>query len=67
MIKVPEKSVVKNTDTDIHAYTHSLAPRMADRAPVPTIAIVFGARRGSAFFWFFNRTADADPMVRVRL
>lgn len=40
---------------------------MADRAPVPTMAIVLGVLKGSALLLFFSRTAEAPPMVRMRL
>ena len=34
---------------------------------MPTTARVFGALRGSVLFVFFRRTAEAAPIVRIRL
>lgn len=38
--------------------THSFGPKMAERAPVPTIASDFGALSGKTLPWFLSKTAD---------
>ena len=36
-------------------------------APFPTIAIVFGARKGKTPLVFFSNTVEAAPIVLIRL